>query len=168
MEKALQFLNELEASGVVNRYAIGGAVAAYFDAEAVVTEDLDAIVLFSQQPGELLTLTPIYEFLKARGATERREHLVLEGTLLQVIPVFDGLTEEAVRQGLERKVGQTSTRVMRAEHLVAIALKTGRAKDQARTAQLLEQAPLDKALLTNILERHQLTEQWKKFKTSQS
>src|SRR5256885_16403468 len=131
MEKALLILNELEGSGLIARYAIGGAVAAYFYAEAVGTEDFDAFILFSHKTTGLITLTPLYEFLKARGATEQREHLALAGTLVQLIPAFDTLTEEAVAQAVQKKVGQTPTRVMRVEHLIAIALKTGRAKDHA-------------------------------------
>src|SRR6266478_1855687 len=100
MEKALQTLNDLEVSGLIARYAIGGAVAAYFYAEAVVTEDLDAFILFSQKTSGLLTLTPIYEFLKARGAAEQREHLALAGTLVQIIPAYNALTEEAVAQAV--------------------------------------------------------------------
>lgn len=167
MELALQFFNEMKVAGLVNQYAIGGAMAAYFYSEAVVTEDLDAFVLLAQPASGLLTLTPVYEFLKARGATERREHLLLGGTLLQVIPAYDLLTEEAVQQGVERKVGQTPTRVMRAEHLIAIALKTGRAKDHARVALLLEEADVDSALLSGILERHQLLDRWNQFKATQ-
>lgn len=72
MEATLAILNELETSGLVGRYAIGGAMAAFFYAEAVVTEDLDAFVLLTTQTGGLVTLTPLYDFLKQRGATEER------------------------------------------------------------------------------------------------
>ena len=54
---------------------------------------------------------------------------------------------------------------MRAEHLIAIALKTGRAKDQARVAVLLEEADVDTELLLEILQRHDLIEKWNQFKT---
>ena len=167
MEVALQFFNEMEAAGLMSRYAIGGAMAAYFYAEAVVTEDLDAFILLAEPPSGLLTLTPICEFLKTRGAIERREHLVLAGTLVQLIPAYDALTEEAVQQAIERRVGLTTTRVMRPEHLIAIALKTGRGKDQMRVALLLEEAEVDTPLLTGILERHQLLDRWKQCKLAQ-
>jgi hypothetical protein len=164
MEKTFQTLNELESSGLIARYAVGGAIAAYFYAEAVVTEDLDIFVTVEHPPSGVLTLTPIYEFLKARGAAEDREHLVIAGTLVQIIPAYDALTEEAVAQAVPRKVGQAPTRVMRPEHLIAIALKTGRAKDHARIAQLLEQAPVADDQLKDIVQRHQLTERWEKFR----
>jgi hypothetical protein len=163
MQKTLAILNELESAGLVERYAIGGAMAAYFYAEPVVTEDLDVFVLF-QISGGLVTLTPIYDFLKQRGATEEREHLWLAGTLVQLIPAYDALTEEAVREAIEKTVGQTKTRVMRVEHLIAIALKTGRAKDYARIALLLEEADLNQARLQEILGRHDLQSRWEKIK----
>ena len=163
MQRTLAILNELEAAGLVERYAIGGALAAFFYAEAVVTEDLDAFVLLKISSG-LVTLTPIYDFLKQRGATEEREHLWLAGTLVQVIPAYDTLTEEAVREAVEKTVGQVSTRVMRVEHLLAIALKTGRAKDHTRIALLLEEAEVDESRLREILTRHQLQDRWEKHK----
>jgi len=54
--------------------------------------------------------------------------------------------------------GRASTR---AEHLIAICLQTGRAKDRARVAMLREQAQLDREFLAEILKRHQLEETWK-------
>ena len=167
MEKTFQTLNDIETAGLVTRYAIGGAMAAFFYAEAVVTEDLDAFVLLAPPATELVTLTPIYDFLKARGATERREHLVLAGTLFQIIPAYDALTEEAVRESIEHRMGRTPARVMRPEHLIAIALQTGRAKDFARVALLLEEADLDIARLLDILQRHELIKKWNHFKTAQ-
>ena len=163
MQKTLAILNELEAAGLVERYAIGGAMAAFFYAEAVVTEDLDAFILLKNSGG-LITLTPIYEFLKQRGATEEREHLWLAGTLVQLIPAYDALTEEAVREAVEKNVGQTKTRVLRVEHLIAIALQTERAKDYARIALLLEGAEVDPSRLRDILDRHDLQSRWEKFK----
>jgi len=163
MQKTLAILNELESARLVERHAIGGAMAAYFYAEPVVTEDLDVFVLF-QISGGLVTLTPIYDFLKQRGATEEREHLWLAGTLVQLIPAYDALTEEAVREAVEKTVGQAKTRVMRVEHLIAIALKTGRAKDYARIALLLEEADVNQARLQDILGRHDLQSRWEKIK----
>jgi hypothetical protein len=164
MEAVLKILNEMKAAGVVLDYAIGGAMAAYFYAEAVVTEDLDAFVLLSGESGGILLVTPIYEFLQKRGAEPKREHLVVGGTLLQVIPAYDALTEEAVAQAAEKSVGGTATRVMKVEHLIAIALKTGRSKDKLRVQLLLEQATVDARLLEDIVARNGLEPAWKRFK----
>jgi hypothetical protein len=166
MERTLQHLNALEASDLVSRYALGGALAAMFYAEAVVTEDLDAFVLLASPAAGLITLTPIYDFLKARGAVERREHLLIEGVLVQVIPAYDDLTEEAVREAVDQIVGKTSTRVMRVEHLIAIALRTGRVKDHARIGLLLDEAVVDTERLTDIVQRHDLGARWNQFASS--
>ena len=163
MDAALAILNEMEESGVVQRSAIGGALAAFFYSEVVVTEDLDLFVLLDPHTGSLVSLGPVYEFLKARGAREHREHLQLAGILLQIIPAFDPLIEEAVREACRRVVGNTPTRVMSAEHLIAIALKTGRAKDLSRIALLLEEADVDRARLQGILNRHGLLGAWSRF-----
>ena len=52
---------------------------------------------------------------------------------------------------------------MSAQHLVAIALRTGRTKDYNRILQFLEQGAVDKAKLQNLLERHGLTAKWQQF-----
>ena len=53
--------------------------------------------------------------------------------------------------------------VLSAEHLVAIALQTGRAKDKARILQFLEADLPDQTLLQDILQRHGLLDRWKRF-----
>lgn len=50
-----------------------------------------------------------------------------------------------------------------AEHLVAMALKTGRAKDLARILQFVESGVLDAGKLDQILNRHGLLEKWEEF-----
>lgn len=69
--------------------------------------------------------------------------------------------EEALGQARETDYEGVPTRVLRAEHLVAICLQTGRAKDRARVAMLREQAQLDMTKLADILKRHQLEQRWK-------
>lgn len=73
-----------------------------------------------------------------------------------------------MREAVEHTVGATPTHVMRVEHLIAIALKTGRAKDFARISLLLEEATVDVPLLDAILQRHQLLPQWNTYKVRTS
>ena len=54
-------------------------------------------------------------------------------------------------------------RVFTAEHLAAIALQTGRAKDKARLLQFIEAAALDSSRFEAILTRHGLLEAWQNF-----
>ena len=56
------------------------------------------------------------------------------------------------------------TRPRVCEHLVAIALNTGRAKDFSRILQFLEQEAVDRDKLNRILSRHRLGEKWDKFR----
>jgi len=65
---------------------------------------------------------------------------------------------------VETKVEGVRTWVLRAEHLVAIALQTGRTKDYARIVQFLEQDAVDANKLNRVLESHGLVSQWDKFK----
>ena len=67
-------------------------------------------------------------------------------------------------QALETEVEGVRTWVMTAEHLIAVALQTGRAKDYARILQFLEQAAVDSVKLNQILERYGLIVKWEKFR----
>jgi hypothetical protein len=163
MERTLQILNELERDGVLNRYAIAGAMGATFYIEPLLTFDLDIIVLLPQTEAGLLTLAPLYEVLRAKGYAEERECVVIEGVPVQFLPAYNGLLEEALREALELAYQSTSTRVLRAEHLVAICLQTGRPKDRERVRILKEQASLDDRSLQVILRRHQLEGKWKEW-----
>jgi hypothetical protein len=55
-----------------------------------------------------------------------------------------------------------SARVVRAEHLIAICLQTGRDKDRERI--LREQAELDRTYLAGVLQRHGLEGKWKPWR----
>jgi hypothetical protein len=48
MKQTLDVVNALEADGVIGRYAISGAIAAYNYIEASVTDDLVVLVSFDE------------------------------------------------------------------------------------------------------------------------
>jgi hypothetical protein len=161
MEAALRVLNELEREGVIGRYAIGGAVGAIFYVEPFLTYDLDVFVALPETAGGLLTLTPVYEALKARGGIEDGEAIIVEGVPVQLLPAYNPLLEEALAEAREVDYRGTRTRVFSPEHLVAIMLQTGREKDRQRLPAFLHQAPLDQARLQEVLGRHHLEARWK-------
>lgn len=165
MEKTLQVLNVLERDGVLRRYAIGGAMGATFYVEPVLTFDLDIFVHLPQIAEGLLTLEPLYEALRARGYTEEGECVNIEGVPVQFLPAHNDLLLEALAEAREALYEQTPTRVLRAEHLAAIALQTGRDKDRERLRLLREQALLDKDYLAGVLARHGLEARWKQWTT---
>ena len=70
---------------------------------------------------------------------------------------------EASAQAIETEVQELPTRVITAEHLVALALRTARAKDFARILQFVEAGVLNADRLDQILKRHGLLEKWEQF-----
>lgn len=163
MEQTVQVLNALERDGVVRRYAIGGAMAATFYVEPVLTFDLDVFVLLPKTPGGLLTLAPLYAALRDRGYVEEADCVMIEGVPVQFLPAYNTLVEEALAEAKEMSYETTPTRVLRAEHLVAIAVQTGRDKDRERVRLMLDQTPLDRTYLAGILARHGLDAKGKQW-----
>jgi hypothetical protein len=125
MKRTLQVLNELERDGVVECYAIGGAMAATFYVEPLLTFDLDVFVILPQDAGNLLSLAPLYGELRSRGYVEEGECVLIEGVPVQFVPAYNALLEEALREARETLYEEVSARVVRAEHLIAICLQTG-------------------------------------------
>lgn len=164
IRKVLKVVNQMQADGVIDRYAIGGAVGATFYLEPVATLDVDIFVTFRPEPGSVLASPqPIFDYLKARGGTMEGEYIVLGGWPVQFLPPTGPLVEEALAQAVETDVEGTRARVFTAEHLAAIALQTGRAKDKARLLQFIEAGVLDAVHFQAILVRHGLVDAWKKF-----
>lgn len=164
MEKTLKVLNELEAKGLVERFAIGGGIAALFYTEPVLTYDLDVFVFLPATEDPLPTLSPLYDYLRSRGYREHKEHVLVEGVPVQFIPAYNPLIEEAVKEAKEIKYKRSKTKVLRAEHLFVIMLQTDRAKDKARMALFLEEAKMNQRELGQIIKRHGLSAKWNEFK----
>jgi hypothetical protein len=79
---------------------------------------------------------------------------------VQFLPPADALDEEALREAIE-----TSVEGVRTEHLVAIALRTGRPRDHARILQFIEQSAFERSRLQSILIRHGLVPKWEQFES---
>jgi hypothetical protein len=149
--------------GVIENYAIGGAVAAIFYVEPINTNDLDIFFAVKDASAGLDILTPLYEYLSGLGYRGQGEAVDIEGWPVQFLPIFNPLLEEAVEQAREVRFQRTKTRVIQAEHLVAIMLQTGRLKDHARIAQFMEHEVVDHERLAEILARHRLSQKWNKL-----
>ena len=162
MKATLEAINQMQADGVIGKYAIGGAVGATFYLEPAATVDLDIFVTLPSSGG-LLTLAPIYDYLKSHGGVEQDEYIVVGGWPVQFLPPSNALELEAVAKSVPVVVEGVKTWGMTAEHLAAIALRTGRAKDHNRVLQFVEQGAVDKKTLRSILERHGLTARWQRF-----
>ncbi len=164
MKATLEVINRMQEDGVIGKYAIGGAVGATFYLEPLATADVDIFVLLPMVPGRpFLSLAPIYEYLTARGCQVEGERIVVGDWPVQFLPPHDALEQEALAQAVETEVEGIRTWVLSAEHLIAIALQTGRAKDYARIVQFLEQDAVDAEKLNRVLMRHGLVPKWERF-----
>ena len=174
MKQTVDVLNRMQADGIFARYAIGGAVAAYNYVEASATDDLDILICFDGLSGQprsgLLLLAPIVAYLAAAGYSDwHAEGLLIEGWPVQFLPVADGLDAEALAEAQEIELEINSsespvkTWILRAEHVVAIALKVGRMKDRLRILQFLEEEAVAISKLRSVLVRNGLGEKWQTF-----
>ena len=164
MKATLETINQMQTDGIIGRYAIGGAVGATFYLEPAATLDVDIFVtLPGASHSKVLSLAPIYDYLKGRGFKAEKEHVVIGEWPVQFLPPSNDLEREALEEAVETDIEGVKTWVMSAEHLVAIALNTARSKDHARILQFLEQRVVNADKLNQILVRHGLVSKWKRF-----
>ena len=97
------------------------------------------------------------------GYPAEGDAIQIEGWPVQFLPASQPLMAAAVREAVTREADGLTTRVMTAEHLMAIALQTGRAKDHARLVMFVEAGIADMDRLRDILTRHSLLDAWAKF-----
>jgi hypothetical protein len=155
---ALEALNRLVADRVIENYAIGGAIGASFYIPAMQTEDLDVFVFLPPSTGPLVTLTPIYNALKAQGGQAEGEHIRFGKWPVQILTDADALIAEAIREAAETGFDGVPTRVFTPEHLCAIALHTGRSKDYARVMLFLGENEVDQEALSALAARFGLSD----------
>lgn len=169
MAETLTVLNKLVDDGVINTYAIAGAVAAYYYIEPTLTEDLDVLITLDQGAASgLITLGPILSALQSMGYTEFRDEGIIIGEWpVQFLPVASALDAIALQTAETLDVaihGQMfKTRVLRPEYLVAKAVDIGRPKDYMRIIQFVEEGAVDLERLQDVLQRFGLEAKWRRF-----
>ena len=164
IKEVITTINQMQADGVIDRYAIGGAVGATFYLEPIATLDVDIFVTFRAEPGSLLVSPqPIFDYLKARGGTMQGEYIVVAGWPVQFLPPVNSVGGRGVagrggqrcgrhpRPGLHRR---TSCR-----HCSPDRTRQG----QSPALQFVEAGVLDAARFQAILARHGLVDSWRKF-----
>jgi hypothetical protein len=166
MERVIQVINRMEADGVIDNYAIGGGIAAVYYLEPYETDDIDvfvpAVAVAVGQAG-LISLEPIYGYLKNLGYLPVKEGVVIEDWLVQFLPTFESIQVEAISQSRHVTFGKTETKIFAPEYLAAELLRSGRRKDHARVIDLIEGNHVDMRLFRELVNRHGLAEQWKTF-----
>lgn len=174
MKGTFYVINRMVEDGVIRRYAICGAVAALNYLEPMLTDDLDILVALDEAKtpagSGLMTLEPLYAYLRRAGYTAfRKEGILIEGWPVQFLPVASDLDAEALDQAIDieiegaDEIPPIKLRTLRAEHIVATALRVGRPKDRIRVSQFLAEKAVDLARLSGVLDRHNLRKAWSAF-----
>ena len=162
MKAVVELLNEMKASGLVQDYALFGAMAQMRYTEPVATLDADVLVLLGSAAA-VDALSPIYRFCRARGYRPEGEAILVGNWPVQFIPTFSALTEEAVREAERGEIEGIPARVVSALHLAVIALSVGRSKDFAHILALLEAAAVSRDEVAELAARHGLQAPWTAF-----
>jgi len=155
-------LNDMRSAGVIENYALFGAMAQMRYTEAVATLDADVLVAVPT-PERIDVLAGIYEFCARRGFSAEGEAMKVGAWPVQFVPVFSSLTREALEQADTADFEGTALRVVRADHLAVIALTAGRAKDYARILALLESSSATRDQIASLASRHGLADAWRRF-----
>lgn len=169
IKETIQIVNQMQVDGVIDRYAVGGAVAAtfYLD-EPDSTDDVDVYIVLNPPTGQLLvSLDPIHRYLAARGfELDAQGYSRVFDWKVQFLPADKPLLREAFEQNVLRDIDGVPVHVFTAEHLAAIAFDLGRPKDKLRLPRFLSSAQFNESLFSEILERHGLLDRWIKFRKS--
>ena len=164
MEKTIQVIEKAQKAGLFSSYAIGGGIAALFYIEPVATFDLDIFIILPESSSPLISLSPIYSWFSDRGYKPSQEQIVIEGIAVQFIPVYNDLVKDGVLEAAEKKYGNTPTRVLKPEYLIALMLQTYRSKDKERLSKFLQETTIDYPLLDSILLKYNLKSVFETFK----
>lgn len=165
MKKTLEMINELKREELIKDYAVGGAIGVLRWVEPFFTRDLDIFIIPAERikEGELITLAPIYEFLKRKGYSKWvGQWIIIEGVPVEFIP-SEGLAKESVENAVETEFEDIKTRVIVPEYLIALLSAVGREKDKIKIELLLKQADVNKEKLESILSRYDLVEKFKQI-----
>jgi len=162
VERVFKVINKMYQEGTLKDYAVGGAVATIYYTEPFATKDID-IFFIPPEKDKIILLTPFYDFLLKKGYKTYKEYIMIGEVPIQFIPTATELEKEAVEKAISVKYKNIGVKILRPEYLVAIFLDVFRAKDRDKLIKLLDQAKIDKALLKNILARHNLDKKYDDF-----
>ncbi|HEY1731047.1 MAG TPA: hypothetical protein VGG15_04835 [Terriglobales bacterium] len=163
----LTTMNRAQAAGVIDQYAVGGALGATFYIEPAAVAEAEIFVKLPAQTASFEPLlAPIYQYLAERGDTVDGDLVILGSWRTRFLPVMNDLEHEALNESVPKEVDGTKTWVLTPEHLVGIALQTGRPTDLALAAELLNSEAADRNKLHLMLHRFGLGPQWHRFSSN--
>ncbi len=154
----------MQSDGILKKYAIAGGIAAIFYIEPFATFDLDIFVVLPEENNMLVSLSPIYEWLKEKGYKPEKEYIIIEDIPVQFIPAYNELVKEAVINAVEQNYKEIPVRVLQKEYLLSIMLQTNRPKDIARMIKFFDETEISDKVLEKILIKHNLKNAFTEFK----
>src|SRR5579864_7384108 len=117
MKQTLQIVNQMQADGVIGKYAIGGAVGASMYLEPFTTKDLDIFLRLPIRPGSnLISLTAIYDYLLPRGCRPEGQFILIDDWIVDFLPPTTDLEIDAIEKAVQFQIEGIATWVMTAEH----------------------------------------------------
>jgi hypothetical protein len=111
---------------------------------------------------DLISLSPIFDYLEKRKYSWSGEHIIIKGIPVQFIPA-DALEKEAIKEAREIEYEREKTKIITPEYLIAILLRVGRKKDVEKIERLLELKEINKKKLEDILLRFNLTKRFEEL-----
>lgn len=166
IEKVIAVLEDMQNAKIIEKFAIGGAFAAILHNEPISTIDLDIFFFLAEKSDSpILTLEAIYDYAKAQRFSFDSEFINIHGWLVQFVEASHSpLWTEAINKAEKMTIENSAVSVIDREHLTAMWLFAGRAKDFQKIALFWEANLLDTEKLFDILERHKLLSKWNKEK----
>lgn len=167
LTEVIRELDNMLDDGIVENYAIGGAIAASFYGEVATTEDVDVFVIFKPCESSLIIdPTPVIRYFTEKGYKMFEDKVVIGGWPVQFLPPPSSLEEEAMANAVVMALDDDlEIRMISREYVAAIALATGRSKDRNRLIQLREEGKLDMQKFHGIIDTHGLTAKWEQFQS---
>jgi len=167
MKETFQVIEQMKRDGVLQDYAVAGAVGAIFYVQPFNTSDVDILVNVTPFDSVLVSLDPLFAYLRTKGYTRFVEGcLEIAGWPVQFLPTADALADEALKKAQYLSFDDSlNVRVVLPEYLAAEAVKVGRPKDLQRVLLLLEFEEFDRGLFEEIIEKYGLEERWQNVKS---
>lgn len=93
----LTVLARMKADGVIEDFAVGGAMAVSFWTEPIATQDLDVVVTLAVEAHPLDPLRDVFDWLTKHEFQLEGEHAMIAGVPVQFLAAWSALVTEAVK-----------------------------------------------------------------------
>ena len=155
IEQVITVLDDMREVAIISKFAVGGAFAAILHDEPISTVDLDIFFILTKGGDEtILSLAEIYDYAREKGFEFDHEFINIHGWLVQFVESSrNNLWLEAIESASPIRVGNREIRLIDPEHLAAMWLLAGRAKDYQKISMFIESGLIDTTKFLNLLKK---------------